>query len=95
MKKNKVKEVVIMVLAFGAFLLLFGRIGYHETHYTMTGVVKTVHGSEVTVETEDGHRWGFYGTGYTINDNVELTMWNGGTDLEKNDDEVENVKKIS
>lgn len=92
---RKVKDVVLVVLALGIFFLVLGRVGYHETHYTMKGTVVKVEGAELTVDAEDGHRWRCYETGYSINDEVELTMWNGGTDLEKLDDEVEDVKKIS
>lgn len=96
MKKNFIKDMILVVIGMALFLVVMGIVGYTETHYTMKGEIVSIrNGNEVTVDTEDGHKWAFFGSGYSVNDTVEVTMWNGGTDLEKEDDEIQKVRILS
>ena len=93
--KKRIREIVICTLITLVIFVALGIAGHYETHYTMQGTVVNTNGALVTIDTEDGHRWQFYGTGYSVNDWVQVEMFNGGTDLEKCDDEITGVKKIS
>jgi len=94
MKKKIVEWLIAVAIVVGLFLI-FGRVGWWETHYTITGRVTAIEADKVVVTTNDGNVWSFIGDGYNVEDVVEVTMWTNGTDLNRYDDEIEAVKKIA
>ena len=92
---KKITQWALSVLVAIAIFLLIGRLGYYETHYNVIGRVTSVSAEEVEVTTNDGHVWAFNGEGFEEYDYVELTMFTNGTDLNKYDDEITAVKKLS
>lgn len=93
--RQTVKQWIIIGLVAVVFFLVLGRLGFYETHYTMTGEVIKATAEEVIVATDDGNVWAFDGEDFAEQDLVELTMFTNGTDLNKYDDEITAVKKIS
>ena len=94
MKKRTV-ETILCVAALCTLVFIIGRVGWHELHYSMNGTVTRVEQNEVFVVDEDGEVWSFFGDGFNTGDKVVLTMDTNGTDLNKTDDEITNVKPIN
>lgn len=63
-------------------------------HRKAVGFVSGVSGDIVTVETEDGHIWDFYGDGYTVGDFVEVVFDTNGTFDDVVDDAILQVDHI-
>lgn len=93
--RKKAMQWLLAGIATIAIFLLIGRLGFYETHYTMTGRVTKTTAEEVLVTTDDGNVWAFNGDGFAEQDIVEITLFTNGTDLNKYDDEITAVKKIS
>lgn len=88
------KKVSVIILGFVITLLVFGRIGYHETHYNKLGIVSETKGEIVSIKDSDGYTWDFFGDNFNIGDTVEIEFWNNKTDLNIYDDEITKVTKI-
>lgn len=93
--KRKAIEWVAMIAVIVGLVILLGRVGWYETHYTMTGRITAIEAEEIIVTTDDGNVWAFNGDGFAEQDLVEITLFTNGTDLNKYDDEIEAVKKIA
>lgn len=85
MKKFKLTCVVAVVAAL-AILVPMARNTATPAATVVTAVQRTaggfvseVNGDIVTVETEDGHIWDFYGDGYAVGGFVEVVFDTNGT----------------
>lgn len=83
----KIRYVVLMVL----LMLIVGVVGHSETHYNREGVVVEVNGDIITVEDFTGNLWDFIGDSYSVNDMVNMTMFNNGTSSIYDDSIIEVV----
>ena len=88
----RIRNIVVIVVAMIIVVAILGAAGWYETHYTLTGTVVDVNTTReiVTVEDENGNLWDFYGTGFSVNDNVKMCM---DTNCTANiyDDEIEKI----
>lgn len=91
---KKVLKGSIVILGLCTTLLVFGRIGYHETHYNKIGTVSETKGETVTIKDSEGYTWDFFGNDFETGDTVEIEFWNNKTDLNIYDDEITKVTKI-
>lgn len=95
MKKHNIKERAIAIVMLLMFLMLIGRVGYWETHYTEDATVIAVTGQIITVKDEGGQVWEFYGDGYEVGDRVHLHIDNNETDNTITDDKVVSAKLVT
>lgn len=91
---NKVKNIIITILALTVFILVLGRVGYHETHYTTKGIVTEITNGIVVITDEKGEMWEIESTDLKINDNVKIVFDNYGTYSNRYDDIIEMVERI-
>ena len=91
---NKVKNIIITILAIIVFVLILGRVGYHETHYTEKGIVTNVTNEAVIITDEKGEMWEIEDNNLKINDSVKIIFNNYGTYSNRYDDIIEMVERI-
>lgn len=95
-KKNEEKKIItyflliLFFIVFGFFAgILYVTFAPHKTPATVT----EIEGDLITVTTEHGNMYQFYGTGFCNRDKVIISIDNKG-DNNFNNDEIVNVKKI-
>ena len=89
------KNIIIGIAAFTVIVLLLGKVGYWETHYTTTGNIVAIENDTMFICDEKGELWGYdIVNNLTIGDEVELVMWNNTTDMNIYDDEIVEIKKL-
>lgn len=95
MKKILV-NTILPILAIIAFVVVLGRVGYWENHYTTTATVVDIKNENILIEDETGNLWEclFDENDFVIGNTVKVTMFNGHTDLDIYDDEIEKMEKI-
>ena len=96
-RAHRVELIQSVLLGVVFFFLIFGVSGIAggiESHYTMKGIVLSSSADEIIVRDKTGEEWGFYGDGFTAGDNVRITFFTNGTDNNREDDEITNVKVI-
>ena len=91
---NKVKNIIITILAITIFILILGRVGYHETHYTIKGIVTEITNDVVVITDEKGEMWEIEDDSLKINDNVKIVFDTYGTYSNRYDDIIEIVERI-
>lgn len=90
-----IRNLVLATLALLAFLLVVGKAGWYECHYTREAEVIKVENDLVKVKDDAGYLWTFSADGYRVGDRVEMLMFNNTTDSIIRDDEIEEVKLIT
>lgn len=91
--KRNIATVVVVIIGLIALILISGIVGYYETHYTREArVIDLESDSVVVVEDTTGNVWAFEGEGFTVGDEVKMTMATHGTDSNIVDDEIVNVR---
>jgi hypothetical protein len=80
-------------IAFIALLILVGVGNYFDSHYTRTGEIIGVDGTDCIVEDTTGNVWEVDKAGFSIGDKVKLKMYTNHTDLNIYDDIIVKVKK--
>ena len=91
---NKVKNIIITVLAITVFVLIFGRVGYHETHYTTKGIVTEITNGIVVITDEKDEMWEVENDNLQLNDKVKIVFDNYGTYSNRYDGIIEMVERI-
>ena len=85
--KRTIIAILLTLTLFGAVI-----VGQSiEAHYTREVVVVEVQDQEVTVEDRQGHRWSFFGDGYTVDQEITVVMYDNHTSI-ITDDEIVRVK---
>ena len=92
-RNNIIKTILGAILFFTIVIGGAGVAGTIETTYYLDGVILSSCEGKVMVEDARGEVWEFYGTGYNKNDKVCVRFFTHGTDRNRQDDEVINVKK--
>lgn len=90
---KNIKTTILGILTVCAIVIILGRVGWYETHYTVDATVIKTYRNTITVEDKDHNIWDFYGTGFSVGNRVKLIINTSHTDLEKYDDEVEQAIK--
>lgn len=85
------KVIIIIVIS----IILFYRCLWYDTHYTRKAYVVRIDNTSITVIDSYENEWCFEGTGFCINDVVNMTMNTMGTDSFIYDDEIEFVKILT
>lgn len=85
--RNKIVGLGIGVI-FTALLTVCSLI---ETRYTREAVVVSYRADAVVVQDEQGHEWGFIGTGYELGEKLVLVMDNNHT-MQVEDDRIIRIK---
>lgn len=89
------KNIIIGIISIIVIVLLIGKIGYAETHYSIFGEVISIDNNEMLICDEEGEVWMYdIVNNLTIGDKVKLVMWNNTTDLDIYDDEIKEIIKI-
>lgn len=83
-----IKKMIMLAIVLTIAVL----INYTEHHYTREVTVVDVDCIEVTVEDRQGHRWSFFGDGYTQGQEITVVMYDNTTDSRIVDDEIIRVK---
>ena len=93
MKKGSLKMKVISILVTSLIIFILGACGWHETHYTLLGIVTEVNEYDKTVVVTDlsGEAWECYATGFKVNDRVKMTMDTCCT-YDIYDDEIDDIQ---
>ena len=98
-KKSKKKDERKKVIAYFLFILFFTLFGFFAgilyvtfTPYKTPATVTEIEGDLITVTTEHGNAYQFYGTGFYNGEKVIVFIDNKG-DNDFNNDEVTNVIK--
>ena len=92
-RNNTIKDILGALLFFVIVMGGAGLVGTIETTYYSDGIILSSHNGKVIVEDARGEAWEFYGTGYNKGDEVRVRFNTNGTDRNRQDDEVINVKK--
>lgn len=82
------------ILGIIAFFALYCLVGTIESTDHFTGWILESDGLEVTVETENGNIYSFFGDEFLPGEKVELTIFNGGN-INPSDDVVVNVTPVN
>ena len=98
-KKSKKKDERKKVIAYFLFILFFTLFGFFAgilyvtfAPYKIPATVTKIEGDLITVTTEHGNAYQFYGTGFYNGEKVIVSIDNKG-DNDFNNDEVTNVIK--
>ena len=67
--------------------------GDMDTHYKISGIVKSVDNGIIYVVDTEGEEWGFTGDGFTRGDKIMLTFFNNYTEDTRYDDVIDKVSK--
>lgn len=81
------------IVAVAAFVIIYGLVGYVETHGKLDAEVIAVEGEEVVLKVSDTTYYAFYGEGFSKGDKVVAYIKDNGTATTV-DDEILDVKKI-
>lgn len=87
---ERVKNITLLVIMF----ILFCWCSWYESHYTREATVINVNNDMVTVLDMTDNVWEFEGDGFTIGDNVKMSMDTRHTDSNIYDDEIVSVKIV-
>ena len=90
------KDIIKGFLFFSlVFIIIPGIAGNIETHYTMTGIVTDIEKNNVViVEDTTGNIWAIHAEGHAIGENVKIYFDNNFTENDREDDIIENIKRI-
>jgi hypothetical protein len=80
-------------IAFIALLILVEIGNYLDSHYTRTGEIIGVDGTDCIVEDTAGNVWEFNKDGFSIGDKVKLEMYTNHTNSNIYDDIIVKVVK--
>lgn len=87
--RTNVKAIIVIALVIAVFLI----VGHIESHYNMTAIVTYINSNDyVTVVDAEGDVWAFYGTNFSVGDEVKLKMFTNCTDSIYDDEVVKAVK---
>ena len=94
--KRTITNIIFPIAVIITFVLVLGRVGYWENHYTMTAEVVEINNESVYIKDENGELWEglFDEHDFAVGDVVKVTMFNNHTDLNIYDDAIEKMEKI-
>lgn len=88
---RKMKERLMGSFVAVVFVLILTICSIIETQYTREATVVSYRANAVVVQDEQGHEWGFIGTGYELGEKLVLVMDNNHT-MQVEDDRIIRIK---
>jgi hypothetical protein len=81
------------IVAVAAFIIIYGLVGYVDTHGKLDAEVIAVEGEEIVLKVSETTYYAFYGDGFVVGDKVVAYVKDNGTATTV-DDEILDVKKV-
>ena len=86
-----IKNITLIIIV----VVMFCWCSWYETHYTREATVIDVTNNNITVIDKYNYKWSFEDDGFSVGDEVKLTMNTMHTDFNTFDDEIEDVRIIN
>lgn len=91
---KKIKDTIAIILLLAVIIIPPIVGGTIERTYSMNAEVVLTINDKVILKDETGNLWDFIGDDFIIGDMVKIRFDTNGTDHTREDDIVENVKKL-
>lgn len=90
-KREEILGVITLIVGIIIFIIVIGRVGYWDLHYTMECEVVEINNNIVTLKDTEGYLWEFENNSLEIGETYTAIFFNNDT-YTRNDDKIEEIK---